>query len=121
MAELGLAPMAELELDGALMAGGPGWLVFATPGIGVQGMAGDAVEDSEELRVDWSQTNSAVELEWYSTTAVWVSRTSLDGAASRVLRSGGAATFASARDITLEPDTGGMLFLTRLSYCLSGP
>lgn len=81
-------------------------------------MAGAAVEDHEAIRVAWTVANSETTLEWYSTTPVWVSWTSLDGLVGQAMYSDGTATFASARKITLKPDTGGMLFLVRVSYCL---
>ena len=85
---------------------------------GVQGFAGDAVEEGEELTVVWSLTNTGVELEWYSTEPIWISRTSRDGAVSRQLHAGGRDSFANARELILEPDTDGMLFLARIRYCL---
>ncbi len=42
----------------------------------------------------------------------------MPGAVSRQLHAGGRASFANARELILEPDTGGMLFLARVRYCL---
>lgn len=118
LVNLGLAPQAEYQLDGARLTGDPGWLVFVGPGIGVQGMFGDAVEDSEELRLDWTMTNAEIVVEWYASTPIWIGRIGLGGGASVAMYEGGSASFASAEQLTLWPDTSGMMFLTRVSYCL---